>query len=131
MNNLTKGLILTLTPILVSPLITPKVKAEEVCIQSIANPCKPEVSEISERAKRRAERILDSDNCALYTYGRQPQIHCAYGRAEKRQQILNDVNAGHARPFYGDGRTLDFFIEEVGLNEVVITLQNLDVDYSR
>ncbi|MGK7879028.1 MAG: hypothetical protein AB4060_02870 [Crocosphaera sp.] len=131
MNNLTKGLIFTLTPILVFPLIANEVKAEEVCIQSIANPCKPEVSEISERAKRRAERILDSDNCALYTYGNQPQIHCAYGRAEKRQQILNDVRADRARPFYGDGETLQFYIDRVGLNQVVVTLQNLDVDYSQ
>ena len=44
------------------------------------------------------------------------------GRAEKRQQILNDVRAGRARPFYGDGRTLGFYIEEVGLNQVVVTL---------
>ena len=68
MNNLTKGLLFTLTSILFSPLMTNEVKAEEFCIQSIANPCKPEVSEMPEQAKRRAERILDSDNCALYTY---------------------------------------------------------------
>ena len=48
MNNLTKGLLFTLTPILVSPLMTNEVKAEEFCIQSIANPCEPEVSEMSE-----------------------------------------------------------------------------------
>ena len=131
MNNLTKGLLFTLTSILFSPLMTNEVKAEEFCIQSIANPCKPEVSEMSEQAKRRAEPILDSDNCALYTYGNEPQIHCAYGRAEKRQQILNDVRAGRARPFYGDGRTLGFYIEEVGLNQVVVTLDNLDVNYSQ
>ena len=48
MNNLTKGLLFTLTSILFSPLMTNEVKAEEFCIQSIANPCEPEVSEMSE-----------------------------------------------------------------------------------
>ncbi len=131
MNNIAQGLFIALTPLLVSPLIATEAKAEQFCLRSISNPCKPEVSEMSERAKKRAERILDSDNCALYTYGRQPQIHCAYGRAEKRQQILKDVRAGHARPFFGDGRTLQFYIDQVGLNEVVIALDYLDVDYSK
>ncbi len=129
MNNLAKGLILAITPILVSPFLANEVKANRTL--SIIDFDQPEVSQISERAKRRAERILDSDNCALYTYGNQPKIHCAYGRAEKRQQILKDVRAGRARPFYGDGRTLQFYIDRVGLNEVVVTLQRLDVDYSR
>lgn len=92
---------------------------------SIAEPDKPDVFYMSPHDIRSAERSLDRNNCALFHYG----IKCAYGNAGHRHHILKSVRRGHAFAFKGNGKTLNSYIQKVGLDEVVRELQRLDIDY--
>ena len=92
---------------------------------SIANPNKPDVFYLSEADKKKAERSLDRNNCALFHYG----IKCAYGNAGHRYHILKSVRRRHAYAFRGDGRVLSYYIDRVGLDEAILELQRLDIDY--
>ena len=75
--------------------------------RSITNPDKPDVFYLSEADRRRAERSLDRNNCALFRYG----IKCAYGDAGYRNHILKSVRQHHAYAFRGDGRVLSSYID--------------------
>lgn len=93
--------------------------------QSIDNPDKPDVFYMSPQDIRSAERSLDRNNCALFHYG----IKCAYGNAGHRHHILKSVRRGHAVAFEGNGKVLKSYIDKVGLDEVVLELQRLDINY--
>ena len=93
--------------------------------RSIANPDKPDVFYLSEADKQSAERSLDRNNCALFRYG----IKCAYGDAGHRHQILKSVKRRHAYAFRGDGRVLSHYIDRVGLDEAILELQRLDINF--
>ena len=103
------------------------IKAETTPIRanSIANPDKPDVFYLSEADKQNAERSLDRNNCALFHYG----IKCAYGNAGHRHKILKSVKRRHAYAFRGDGRVLSYYIDQVGLDEAILELQRLDIDF--
>ena len=101
------------------------VQAQELTIQSIKDPDKPDVFYLSEADKQSAERSLDRNNCALFRYG----IKCAYGDAGHRNHILKSVRQGHAYAFRGDGRVLSYYIDRVGLDEAILELQRLDIDF--
>ncbi len=94
--------------------------------KSIKNPNNPEVLYMGRRNRIRVERSLDRNNCALFI-GK--GIKCAYGDAGTRNYILKAVDKGYARPFYGNGRTLRRYIRRVGINQVVVELQNLGINY--
>lgn len=92
---------------------------------SIYQPDKPDVFYLSKTDRRRAERSLDRNNCALFRYG----IKCAYGNAGYRNRILKSVRRGHAYAFRGDGRLLKYYINQVGLDKAILELQRLDIDF--
>ena len=100
-------------------------QAQQTETRSISNPNITDSFYMSEPSRQKAERSLDRNNCALFN----SVIKCAYGDAGHRNHILKSVGRGHAVPFRGDGRVLQSYIDQVGLDKVIRELQRLDIDY--
>ena len=87
-----------------------------------------DVTHFTPSAKRRAERALNHNNCALFIRPHS-RIVCAYGDAGSRSRLLSAIRRGNAYAFSGDGSTLDRYIHSVGENQVATDLSNLGIEF--